>query len=185
MWDYHSKSCVQTLEGHTNNVSFAILHSNLPLIISGSEDGTIKLWNSGTYRLETTLSYALERAWCIAVRQRANDVAFGYDGGLVAMKLGRDAPSLSMDRPGTHLCSQHGRPISEATDHRGCRDPRRPAHSLFDTRDWVDGDIRNFSPALAQWTMHHCRQRWRVHHIHGAGVEKQSVWDRILLRLVE
>ena len=51
VWDYHSKSCVQTLEGHTNDVSFAIFHPNLPLIISGSEDGTIKLWNSGTYRL--------------------------------------------------------------------------------------------------------------------------------------
>ena len=100
VWDYHSKSCVQTLEGHTNNVSFAIFHPNLPLIISGSEDGTIKIWNGGTYRLETTPSYALERAWCIAVRPQANDVAFGYDEGLVVIKLGRDEPSLSMGPSG-------------------------------------------------------------------------------------
>ena len=62
VWDYLSKNCVQTMEGHTNNVSFAVFHPNLPIIISGSEDGQVKVWNSGTYRLETTLSYALEQA---------------------------------------------------------------------------------------------------------------------------
>ncbi|CAD6983728.1 unnamed protein product [Tilletia controversa] len=62
IWDYLSKSCVQTLEGHTSNVSYAVFHPSLPLIISGSEDGTIKLWHSNTYRLENTLDYGLERA---------------------------------------------------------------------------------------------------------------------------
>ncbi|KAL5529865.1 SEC27 [Sanghuangporus sanghuang] len=100
VWDYHSKSCVQTLEGHTNNVSFAMFHPNLPLIVSGSEDGTVKIWNSQTYRLENTLSYALERAWCIAIRPQANDVAVGFDEGVVVIKLGRDEPTLSMDPSG-------------------------------------------------------------------------------------
>ncbi|KAI5120315.1 hypothetical protein M0805_000375 [Coniferiporia weirii] len=100
VWDYHSKSCVQTLEGHTNNVSFALFHPSLPLIISGSEDGAVKLWNSGTYRLENTLSYALERAWCAAVRPHANDVAVGFDEGVVVVKLGRDEPALTMDPAG-------------------------------------------------------------------------------------
>lgn len=100
IWDYLSKSCVQTLEGHTNNVSFGVFHPNLPLIISGSEDGTVKLWNSGTYRLENTLSYALERAWCVAIRPNANDVAVGFDEGVVVVKLGRDEPSFSMDPSG-------------------------------------------------------------------------------------
>ena len=88
IWDYLSKSCVQTLEGHSNNVLFAVFHPNLPLIISGGEDGTVKLWNSGTYRLENTLSYALERAWCIALRKTGNEVAIGYDEGLVVVKVG-------------------------------------------------------------------------------------------------
>ncbi|KAF8871943.1 coatomer protein [Gymnopilus junonius] len=81
VWDYLSKSCVQTLEGHTNNVSYAVFHPNLPVIISGSEDGTVKIWNSGTYRVENTLSYALERAWCIALRKDSNEVALGFDEG--------------------------------------------------------------------------------------------------------
>jgi coatomer subunit beta' len=87
IWDYLSKSCVQTMEGHTNNPSFAVFHPNLPIIISGSEDGTIKIWNSNTYRLENTLSYALERAWCVSLRRDANEVAVGFDEGIVVIKV--------------------------------------------------------------------------------------------------
>ncbi|KAJ3513632.1 hypothetical protein NLJ89_g2841 [Agrocybe chaxingu] len=100
VWDYLSKSCVQTMEGHTNNVSFAIFHPNLPIIISGSEDGTVKIWNSGTYRIENTLNYALERSWCVALRKNANEVAVGFDEGVVVIKLGRDEPTFSMDPSG-------------------------------------------------------------------------------------
>ncbi|KIM61439.1 hypothetical protein SCLCIDRAFT_121865 [Scleroderma citrinum Foug A] len=100
VWDYLSKSCVQTMEGHTNNPSFAVFHPNLPIIISGSEDGTIKIWNNNTYRLENTLSYALERAWCVALRRDANEVAVGFDEGIVVIKLGRDEPTYSMDPSG-------------------------------------------------------------------------------------
>jgi coatomer subunit beta' len=75
------------MEGHLNNVSFAVFHPNLPLIVSGSEDGTVKIWNSGTYRLENTLSYALERAWCVALKKGSNDLAVGYDEGVVVVKV--------------------------------------------------------------------------------------------------
>ncbi|WWD16221.1 hypothetical protein CI109_100647 [Kwoniella shandongensis] len=100
IWDYHSKSCVQTLESHTANVSFAIFHPSLPIILSGSEDGTIKIWHSSTYRLENTLSYGLERAWCVAYRRSGNEIAVGFDEGAVVVKLGRDEPSVSMDASG-------------------------------------------------------------------------------------
>lgn len=100
VWDHLSKTCVQTMEGHTNNVSFAVFHPSLPLIISGSEEGTLKLWNSGTYRLENTLSHALERAWCIGVRKDANEIAVGFDEGAVVIKLGRDEPTSSIDPSG-------------------------------------------------------------------------------------
>ena len=75
------------MEGHTNNVSFAVFHPNLPIIISGSEDGTVKIWNSGTYRVENTLNYALERAWCVSLRKDANEVAVGFDEGVVVIKV--------------------------------------------------------------------------------------------------
>ncbi len=37
VWDYQTKSCVATLEGHSNNVSAVVFHPHLPLIITGSE----------------------------------------------------------------------------------------------------------------------------------------------------
>ncbi|TFK33271.1 coatomer protein [Crucibulum laeve] len=112
VWDYLSKSCVQTMEGHINNVSFAVFHPNLPIIISGSEDGTIKIWNSGTYRVENTLSYALERAWCVALRKDANEVAVGFDEGVVVIKLGRDEPTLSMDPSGKLIYTRNQEVLS-------------------------------------------------------------------------
>ncbi|PKI85599.1 Coatomer subunit beta' [Malassezia vespertilionis] len=100
IWDYLTKSSVQTLSGHTSNVSFAVFHPSLPLIISGSEDGLVKLWHANTYRLESTLDYGLERCWCIADQKSKNDIALGYDDGLVAVKLGKEDPSVSMDGSG-------------------------------------------------------------------------------------
>ncbi|KAF8498938.1 coatomer beta [Hysterangium stoloniferum] len=112
VWDYLSKSCVQTMEGHTSNVSFVVFHPNLPLIISGSEDGTVKIWNSGTYRLENTLNYGLERAWCVAFRKGSNDVAVGFDEGVVVAKVGRDEPSFSMDHSGKLVYTRNSEVLS-------------------------------------------------------------------------
>jgi len=66
VWDYQNKTCVQTLEGHTHNVSVVCFHPTLPLIVSGSEDGTVRLWHANTYRLEKTLNYGMERVWALA-----------------------------------------------------------------------------------------------------------------------
>lgn len=112
IWDYLSKSCVQTLSGHTSIVSFAIFHPSLPLIISGSEDGTVKLWHANTYRLESTLDYALERAWCIAYQKNKNDIALGYDDGVVVVKLGKEEPSVSMDASGKAVWARNAEVLS-------------------------------------------------------------------------
>ncbi|KAI8459649.1 coatomer WD associated region-domain-containing protein [Phakopsora pachyrhizi] len=100
IWDYHSKSCIQTLEGHQSNVSYAIFHPSLPIIVSGSEDGTVKIWHASTYRLENTLKYGLERAWCIAYAKKGNDIGLGFDEGSVVIKLGKEEPAVSMDVAG-------------------------------------------------------------------------------------
>lgn len=102
IWDYQTKSCVATLEGHMSNVSFAVFHPTLPVIISGSEDGTLKIWNSSTYKLEKTLNLGLERSWCIATHPagKKNYIASGFDNGVTVLALGNDVPTLSLDPVG-------------------------------------------------------------------------------------
>ena len=48
--NYQTKTCIQTLDGHTENVTAVLFHPKLPILISGSEDGSIRIWHSVTYR---------------------------------------------------------------------------------------------------------------------------------------
>lgn len=50
IWDYQNKTCVQTLEGHAQNISAVAFHPELPIILTGSEDGTFRVWHVNTYR---------------------------------------------------------------------------------------------------------------------------------------
>jgi coatomer subunit beta' len=97
VWDYQTKACLQTLKGHTHNISSVCFHPRLPLVISACEDGTVRLWHSTTYRPESTLNYGMERAWAVAVTKDANKLAVGYDEGTVVLKLGKERPVASMD----------------------------------------------------------------------------------------
>ncbi|KAF3921699.1 Xenin [Orbilia brochopaga] len=112
IWDYTTKSNIVTLEGHSSNVSFACYHPELPVIVSGSEDGTIKIWHANTYRLEQTLNYGLERAWCIAYQKGRNGLAMGFDEGCVVIKMGREEPAVSMDTSGKIVWAKHNEVLS-------------------------------------------------------------------------
>uniref|UniRef100_A0A2N9FRT8 Beta'-coat protein n=1 Tax=Fagus sylvatica TaxID=28930 RepID=A0A2N9FRT8_FAGSY len=72
VWDSQSKSCLQTLEGHKHNVTSVCAHPELPIIITGSEDGTIHIWHATTYRLENTLDYGLGRVWAVGYKKGSN-----------------------------------------------------------------------------------------------------------------
>jgi coatomer subunit beta' len=107
IWDYQTKTCVQTLEGHAQNVSSVSYHPELPIIITCSEDGTVKLWHVNTYRLENTLNYGLERVWTVCALRGSNNVALGYDEGSILIKLGREEPAVSMDTSGKIVWARH------------------------------------------------------------------------------
>ncbi|KKZ66653.1 hypothetical protein EMCG_00216 [[Emmonsia] crescens] len=112
VWDYTTKALIATLEGHTSNVSFACYHPELPIIISGSEDGTIKIWHANTYRLEQSLSYGLERAWCVSYQRGKQGIAMGFDDGAVVVKMGREEPAVSMDGSGKLVWARHSEVVS-------------------------------------------------------------------------
>ncbi|KAF3649215.1 Coatomer subunit beta'-1 [Capsicum annuum] len=107
VWDYQTKSCVQTLEGHTHNVSAVCFHPELPIIITGSEDGTVRIWHATTYRLENTLNYGLERVWAIGYMRSSRRVVIGYDEGTIMVKIGREEPVASMDTSGKIIWAKH------------------------------------------------------------------------------
>ncbi|XP_069159666.1 coatomer subunit beta' isoform X8 [Procambarus clarkii] len=107
IWDYQNKTCVQTLEGHSQNVSSVSFHPELPIILTGSEDCTVRVWHANTYRLENTLNYGLDRVWCICALKGSNNVCFGYDEGSVMVKLGREEPAMSMDVSGKIVWARH------------------------------------------------------------------------------
>jgi coatomer subunit beta' len=107
VWDYQTRALVATLEGHTSNVSFAVYHPELPVIITGSEDGQIKIWHANTYRLLQSLSYGLERAWCVGY-QRGKGIAMGFDDGAVVVSMGREEPAVSMDSGGKIVWARTG-----------------------------------------------------------------------------
>lgn len=97
IWDYQNKACVQTLEGHASNISAVAFSPDLPILFTGSEDGTVRVWHSNTYRLETSLNYGFERVWTIACMKGTNNIALGYDEGSIIIKVGREEPAMSMD----------------------------------------------------------------------------------------
>lgn len=79
-------------------MSVTLFHPELPIIITGSEDGVVKFWHSVTYKLETTLNYNLERVWSIDIgKENSNIIAIGYDEGTVVIKIGSDEPVVSMN----------------------------------------------------------------------------------------
>lgn len=107
IWDYQNKTCVQTLDGHSQNVSSVQFHPSLPVLLTGSEDCTVKVWHANTYRLQNTLNYGLDRVWCISAQKASNNLCIGYDEGSVMVKLGREEPAMSMDISGKMVFARH------------------------------------------------------------------------------
>lgn len=92
VWDLAAGAVVKTLVGHTKNVSAVIKHPLLPLIVTASEDDTVRTWDATTFRAESVLSFDLCRAWCLSASPHSRSVAIGYDHGSVVTDL--DAASV-------------------------------------------------------------------------------------------
>jgi len=80
----HIRTCIIVIEVNVLKLSAHILslfavcfHPELPIVLTGSEDGTVRIWHAGTYRLESSLNYGLERVWTVACMRGSNNVALG------------------------------------------------------------------------------------------------------------
>jgi WD40 repeat protein len=71
------------LTGHKGVVTSVVFHPREPLIISGSWDETIKLWNLGSMREEVTLIWGIGKIHKLAVAPDGSRFAAGSDRGQI------------------------------------------------------------------------------------------------------
>ena len=97
LWDYQTKQCLYTFDGHEDNISAVAFHPELPILISAAEDGKVNVWNSITFEKETDLNYGLDRPWAIHAVKNSNYVALAYDEATVVIKIGKETPIVSFN----------------------------------------------------------------------------------------
>lgn len=84
------------LRGHVNNVSCVIFHKDgqRDLIISNSEDRTIRVWDVNKRMGLINYRREHERFWTLANHPTRNLLAAGHDTGLIVFKLHRERPAM-------------------------------------------------------------------------------------------
>ena len=81
---------VDTLRGHTNNVSCVIFHARQDIIVSNSEDKSIQVWDMSKRTSVQTFRREHDRFWIITAHPEMNLLAAGHDSGMIVFKLERD-----------------------------------------------------------------------------------------------
>ena len=81
------------MRGHTNNVSSVLFHPKQELIISNSEDRTIRVWDISKRLGVQTFRRESDRFWILAAHPDQNLLAAGHDAGMTVFKLERERPA--------------------------------------------------------------------------------------------
>ena len=87
---------MDTLRGHTNNVSCVLFHPKHELIISNSEDRSIRVWDIAKRLGVLTFRKDVDRYWILAAHNTQNLLAAGHDSGMTVFKLERERPAFDI-----------------------------------------------------------------------------------------
>eukprot|EP00003_Mantamonas_plastica_P024157 TRINITY_DN4465_c0_g1_i4.p1 TRINITY_DN4465_c0_g1~~TRINITY_DN4465_c0_g1_i4.p1 ORF type:complete len:1033 (-),score=367.66 TRINITY_DN4465_c0_g1_i4:157-3255(-) len=86
---------VDTLRGHFNNVSCVIFHPRQDLILSNSEDKSIRVWDMSKRKGVQTFRREHDRFWIMCSHPSMNLFAAGHDSGMIVFKLERERPAYT------------------------------------------------------------------------------------------
>ncbi|CAD6343523.1 unnamed protein product [Miscanthus lutarioriparius] len=85
---------VDTLRGHMNNVSCVLFHAKQDIIVSNSEDKSIRIWDATKRTGIQTFRREHDRFWILAAHPEMNLLAAGHDSGMIVFKLERERPAF-------------------------------------------------------------------------------------------
>jgi coatomer protein complex subunit alpha (xenin) len=96
------------MRGHINNVSCVLFHPKKELIISNSEDKSIRVWDISKQSPPLVLRKENDRYWILDAHPTLNLLAAGHDSGLMVFKLSRERPPYDPHKQvGVALLSCH------------------------------------------------------------------------------
>ncbi|SBS95440.1 coatomer alpha subunit, putative [Plasmodium ovale curtisi] len=93
LWRYNDSKCweMDTLRGHFNNVSSLLFYrTNDDLLLSNSEDRTIRVWDISKRTCIHTFRRENDRFWILALKPNSNLIASGHDSGMVIFKFEKE-----------------------------------------------------------------------------------------------
>ncbi|KAI5184345.1 coatomer subunit alpha [Nematocida homosporus] len=92
LWDASTDSVFETdtLHGHHSHVS-SLYFTATDILISNSEDGTLKLWDVKKRKAIKTLNIDNSRFWCIAMDPSEKVLAAGHDTGFCVYTLEKES----------------------------------------------------------------------------------------------
>ena len=86
---------VDTCRGHYNNVSCCMFHPRQELILSSSEDKSIRVWDVAKRTGLQTFRRDHDRFWIMSAHPSLNLFAAGHDQGMIVFKLERERPAYA------------------------------------------------------------------------------------------
>lgn len=96
VWDFQTTQCITTLSGHTNNINKVYLLTSFPLFASCGEDGSVRLWNSKTFRQEDLLMLQGGRVW--DVKEKDGKIIAGCDEELIFIDAHQGSSLVKMSK---------------------------------------------------------------------------------------
>jgi len=91
VWDLDTDTCVDTLQGHGDGLKALCWHPELRVLVTGSLDGTVRIWNwkstSSTYRLENIIRLNLGAINALGYLKGSTRIVVGCDQGIALMEI--------------------------------------------------------------------------------------------------